>query len=119
MENERPIDGSQRWAMRFRFDAEFGEFEEKDFDGEFKSGCDAFLGFQVLRYRNGSLGVTSFQWDGTKPDRKLSDEDVFRIWGVLGRQLAEKLSEGDWKKTFATMAMNSLTEVMNIQGVQG
>lgn len=95
---------TDKYALRYTFllDARSEGYTKEDIENDDQGLCDAFLAVSVLRSENGIYSQAIFGYDGdTKSD--LSDNDVFKVWVMMGAMLYDNNLLKGWKKKLVSI----------------
>lgn len=86
-----------KYQLRYEFESETRpEGYTKDELGS-KGGCDAFLGISIIKPEDGSYSQACVvNIDGAE-NRSLTQEEIFKIWMMLGLSLYDQGKLEGWK----------------------
>lgn len=74
--------------------------------------CDAALLGSVVRTEDGGVSVLFVSLDG-KTGEDLTDQELFKLWGMLGEKLSKSTMLGDGSRKLCAAAWGAIKDAMS------
>lgn len=73
--------------------------------------CDAFIFISIIKSEDGSYSLGMSSADG-KEKRALTQEEIFKVWLMMGVSLHDEGKLLDWKKSFVELHAETIRMLM-------
>jgi hypothetical protein len=104
-----------KYRIKYEFTPEYGEFSGEEVKRANRGGCDAIIFHSILYPEDGTFSCKTFSIDGRKGGDDLSAIELFKVWMLLGSQLAESEELDQARRYMARMPLEAMREAMGIK----
>jgi len=102
-------DERQRFHFLYNFEPK-PEAIRKEEIPEGWGACDAMLAVSIVYPPDGGFSIMLLPLDGRVPGEALSDREMFKVWAMMSKRLAESSTLGEYGRSFAQMVWETWTE---------
>lgn len=104
------------WRCKYTIDMEAGRFTREDLEGDDKAGgCDAFVFVSMLYPEDGSYSQVVLSFDGRADGAELDDTDLFKVWSMLGAQLAGSESLSSNRRALCQSVLDAMRRAIGVE----
>lgn len=90
-----------KYKMKYDLKPEFGTFTASEVEDAKASATDALLCFSLLYPEDGSFSSYMFSVDGRNNGKPLDDDEVFKVWTLMAKRMADSRTLPPGKREFA------------------
>ena len=101
---------SYKYALKYKVETENRPEGYLKEDAGSDGLTDAFLGISILMPDDGSYSQAITIRENAKKNRLMTQEDIFKVWMMLGMSLSDKNELKGWKKLFVQAHTKSVRE---------